>query len=157
MSRTQVARALKLVTDEFKNFQDITNHILPRPEEIPVLKGIDVYGGTVPLNGVFGGDHIIYVDFKKRFDLNARINQAAADRRMKNIVENLERCRKKAGIVILDVAGHHATDALLAAMLHQAFLLSSIYELDFFDTILNSRHRAVDFRDHAFGYHARFF
>jgi serine phosphatase RsbU (regulator of sigma subunit) len=28
------------------------------------------------------------------------------------------------------VSGHQATDALLAAMLHQAFLLGSIYELD---------------------------
>jgi len=126
---------LALLTEELKNFQEITNHILPQPEEIPVLEGIDVYGGSVPLNGVFGGDHIIYVDFKKRFDLNARIKHAAADRRMENVVENLEGCRKKAGIVILDVAGHHATDAVLAAMLHQAFLLGAIYELDIFGHI----------------------
>ena len=30
----------------------------------------------------------------------------------------------------IDVAGHRMTDALLAAMLHQAFLLGAIYELD---------------------------
>ena len=30
----------------------------------------------------------------------------------------------------MDVAGHQMTDALLAAMLHQAFLLGAIYELD---------------------------
>ncbi len=35
-----------------------------------------------------------------------------------------------AGIALIDVAGHRVTDALLAAMLHQAFLLGSIYELD---------------------------
>jgi hypothetical protein len=28
-----------------------------------------------------------------------------------------------AGIVLLDVSGHHATDALIAAMLHQAFFV----------------------------------
>ena len=117
MSRTQVAKALRLVTNELKNFQEIANHILPREDDIPVLDGIDVYGGTAPLNGVFGGDHIIYVDFKKRFDLHARIKQATAQKRL-DIVENLERCQRKAGIVILDVAGHHATDVLLAAMLH---------------------------------------
>jgi serine phosphatase RsbU (regulator of sigma subunit) len=35
-----------------------------------------------------------------------------------------------AGIVLIDVSGHRVTDALLAAMLHQAFLLGAIYELD---------------------------
>ena len=33
---------------------------------------------------------------------------------------NLERCKTKAGIAVLDASGHQATDALLAAMLHQA-------------------------------------
>src|SRR5204863_632372 len=33
-------------------------------------------------------------------------------------------------IGVLDVSGHHVTDALLAAMLHQAFLLGSLYELE---------------------------
>jgi hypothetical protein len=36
----------------------------------------------------------------------------------------------KAGIAILDVSGHHATDGLLAAMMHQSFLLGVTYELD---------------------------
>jgi serine phosphatase RsbU (regulator of sigma subunit) len=35
-----------------------------------------------------------------------------------------------AGIVVIDVSGHRVTDALLAAMLHQAFLLGATYELD---------------------------
>jgi serine phosphatase RsbU (regulator of sigma subunit) len=35
----------------------------------------------------------------------------------------------------LDVAGHQVTDAFLAAMLHQAFLLGSLYELDVFGHI----------------------
>ena len=109
VSRAQVAKTLRLVTGEFRNFQEIANDILPRPEEIPILDGIDVYGGTVPLNGVSGGDHIIYIDFKKRFDLQARIREAAAAGRTE-VVKHLEQCRHKAGIAILDVAGHHATD-----------------------------------------------
>ena len=40
-----------------------------------------------------------------------------------------------AGIVLIDVSGHRVTDALLAAMLHQAFLLGAIYELDTFGQI----------------------
>lgn len=40
-----------------------------------------------------------------------------------------------AGVAVVDVSGHLITDALMAAMLHQAFLLGSIYELDMFGQI----------------------
>jgi serine phosphatase RsbU (regulator of sigma subunit) len=136
---------LALLTDELQNFRDIVTQIIPRPGDIPTLDGIDVYGNTLPLNGFAGGDHIIYVDFHKRYDLEARIKQGTAAGRF-DVVANLERCRTMAGIVLLDVSGHHVTDALLAAMLHQAFLLGALYELDTFGHItkrlfenLNSR------------------
>jgi len=119
---------------ELRNFQEIARNIMPAPGEVPTLQGIDVYGGTIPLNGTVGGDHIIYVDFKKRYDLHERIRQAAAEGRYE-VVAELDRCKRKAGIAILDVSGHHATDGLLAAMMHQAFLLGSIYELDMFGHI----------------------
>jgi serine phosphatase RsbU (regulator of sigma subunit) len=76
-----------------------------------------------------GGDHLIYVDLKQRFDLDARIALAREQGRF-DVVENLQWCRRKAGIALVDVSGHRMTDALLAAMLHQAFLLGAIYELD---------------------------
>jgi serine phosphatase RsbU (regulator of sigma subunit) len=123
------ADQLELLTGELKNFEEIARYIVPLPGEIPSLAGTDVYGGTMPLNGAIGGDHIIYVDFKKRYDLPARIRQAAAAGKTE-IVANLERCRTKAGIAVLDVSGHHITDALVAAMLHQAFLTGALYELD---------------------------
>jgi serine phosphatase RsbU (regulator of sigma subunit) len=119
---------------ELKNFQEIARNIMPAPGEVPSLQGIEVYGGTIPLNGTVGGDHLIYVDFKKRYDLQERIRQAASEGRT-DVVAQLERCKRKAGIAILDVSGHHATDGLLAAMMHQAFLLGSIYELDMFGHI----------------------
>src|SRR5262245_7454780 len=119
---------------ELRNFQEIAKYIMPAPGEVPTLHGIDVYGGSIPLNGSVGGDHIIYVDFKKRYDLNARIREASAQGRTE-VVQHLERCKRKAGIAILDVSGHHATDGLLAAMMHQAFLLGSIYELDMYGNI----------------------
>ena len=125
---------LERLKGELKNFQEIAKNIMPLPGEIPTLHGIDVYGGTIPLNGTVGGDHIIYVDFKKRYDLDERIRQASHEGRM-DVVWHLERCKRKAGIAILDVSGHHATDGLLAAMMHQAFLLGSIYELDMFGNI----------------------
>ena len=96
---------------------------------MPRLNGVDIFGGVMPLSGSVGGDHLIYVDFKQRFDLDARIALAREQRRW-DVVENLEWCRRKAGIALVDVSGHRMTDALLAAMLHQAFLLGAIYELE---------------------------
>ena len=117
------------LTGELANFEEIAKYLIPQPGDLPRLKGIDIYGGTVPLNGVVGGDHLIYVDFKQRFDLEARIRQAAAEGRQE-VVRNLKRCQRTAGIALLDVSGHRITDAFIAAMLHQAFLLGAIYELD---------------------------
>ena len=134
MNQSPTTDPLALLTGELKNFQEIARYIVPLPGEVPTLRGIDVYGDTMPLNGVVGGDHIVYVDFKKRFDLDARIKEAAAAGKPE-VVAHLERCRNKAGIAVLDVSGHQATDALLAAMLHQAFLLGSLYELDMFGNV----------------------
>ena len=120
---------LQRLTRELENFQNIAKFLVPLPGEIPRVNGIDVWGGTRPLQGDVGGDHITYVDFKQRFDLNARIERARAEGRVE-VVDNLERCKRKAGIAVIDVAGHRMTDALLAAMLHQAFLLGATYELD---------------------------
>jgi serine phosphatase RsbU (regulator of sigma subunit) len=126
--------ALAQLTEELKNFQQIAGGSRARPGSVPELAGIDVYGEIMPLNGVVGGDHMIYVDFKKRYDLDARIRVAAAAGRT-DVVRNLERCRRMAGIAVIDVSGHQVTDAMIAAMLHQAFLLGSLYELDMFGHI----------------------
>jgi serine phosphatase RsbU (regulator of sigma subunit) len=121
--------ALAHLARELENFQDIASNLIPQPGEVPKLPGIDVWGGTRPLFGAVGGDHIIYVDFKQRFDLEARIARALNEGRS-DIADNLRRCQSSAGIALVDVAGHRMTDALLAAMLHQAFLLGALYELD---------------------------
>jgi serine phosphatase RsbU (regulator of sigma subunit) len=131
MSQTDTGQLLRQLTSELENFEDIARYLMPQPEDVPMLRGIDIYGGTLPLNGVVGGDHLIYVDFKRRFDLDARIALATEAGRTE-VVANLQRCRTMAGIVLLDVSGHRVTDALVAAMLHQAFLLGALYELDLF-------------------------
>ena len=76
-----------------------------------------------------GGDHLIYLDFKKRYDLKARISSAEAAGHH-HIAEKLRLCRSRAGVVVADVSGHFMTDSLVALMLHQAFLLGAVYELD---------------------------
>jgi serine phosphatase RsbU (regulator of sigma subunit) len=129
MTESETTEELKRLTRELDNFQNIAKYLVPLPGDMPRLNGIDVWGGSLQLNGAVGGDHITYVDFKHRFDLEARIARAREDGKH-DIIENLRRCQHKAGIAVIDVAGHHMTDALLAAMLHQAFLLGSLYELD---------------------------
>jgi serine phosphatase RsbU (regulator of sigma subunit) len=130
---------------ELKNFQDIAGHIKPLSGEIPQIKGIDIYGEVIPLNGIVGGDHIIYVDFNKRYDLDHRIQEAQKQNR-RDIVEKLVLNKRRAGVLASDAAGHNITDALMSAMLHQAFLTGVQYELkdngevtaDLFET-LNTR------------------
>lgn len=129
-----VKKSFRRLIRELDNFQDIMRYLKPEPGDLPELRGIDVYGETVPLNGIIGGDHIVYVDFKKRYDLETRIREAQKTGRHE-MVENLRRCQRKAGIAVADVSGHQITDALLAAMLHQAFLLGAIYELDQFGDV----------------------
>jgi serine phosphatase RsbU (regulator of sigma subunit) len=127
--QSDASNLVRRLTGELENFEEIAKYLLPQPGDLPRLRGIDIHGGTIPLNGLVGGDHIIYVDFKQRFDLDARIEQGIEDGRL-DLVENLKRCHRMAGIAVLDVSGHRITDAFMAAMLHQAFLLGSIYELD---------------------------
>ncbi|UCF66548.1 MAG: serine/threonine-protein phosphatase [Acidobacteriota bacterium] len=117
------------LADELRNFEEIVRTILPSPGEVPHLPGVDIAGSSLPLSGTTGGDHIIYVDFNRRFDLDARIRKAQAAG-SRDVVRALEENRRRSGILLADVSGHRATDALVAAMLHQAFLLGSYYELE---------------------------
>ncbi len=119
---------------EIHNFEDIAIRVKPDPGDVPRLNGIDISGALMPLNGKVGGDHIIYVDFNKRYDLDARIAEAIQNERP-DVAETLAKNRSRAGIMVADAAGHKLTDAALAAMLHQAFLLGVLYELDTYGTV----------------------
>jgi serine phosphatase RsbU (regulator of sigma subunit) len=127
-------RQLGQLTEELENFEEIAVRLKPQPGEIPKLPGIDVFGITIPLAGVIGGDHIIYLDFKQRHDLDARIEQAQK-KGLAQIAAKLEEMKQTAGVLLADVSGHRITDAVLAAMLHQSFLLGALYELEMFGTI----------------------
>ena len=119
---------------ELTNFEEIAKYLTPRRQDIPRLDGIDMFGGSLPLNGSVGGDHLIFIDFKRRFDLDARIARCSNEGRV-DLVENLKRCQHTAAVALMDVSGHRLTDAFIAAMLHQAFLLGAIYELDIFGRV----------------------
>jgi serine phosphatase RsbU (regulator of sigma subunit) len=115
--------------EELRNFQEIARRLKPSPGEVPRLDGMEIDGVTLPLNGVVGGDHIIWIDFKERYDLEGRIADAEREGKTE-VVEELRRNKHRAGILLADVSGHRITDAMIAAMLHQAFLLGVNYELD---------------------------
>lgn len=117
------------LVDEIENFQEIARYLKPASGDVPILSGIEIAGVSRPLLGTVGGDHIVYVDFKRRYDLEARIERAQRDGRP-DVAAELARNRHRAGILVADVAGHRVTDAMVAAMLHQAFLLGSYYELE---------------------------
>jgi serine phosphatase RsbU (regulator of sigma subunit) len=115
--------------DELRNFEELAGVLTPAPGRVPLLAGIDIYGMAIPLSGSIGGDHTLFVNFDQRFDLERRIAQAESLGRPM-IAEELAGCRERGGVLLADVAGHRITDALIAAMLHQAFLVGAAYELD---------------------------
>lgn len=138
--------------DELQNFEELARCVNPSPGEIPSLLGVDIGGLSMPLRGVIGGDHLIYIDFDRRYDLDARIAEAERSP-APAVAERLRALQTRAGILVADVSGHRITDALIAAMLHQAFLLAANYELDQYGEIttrifehMNTRfHRTTSF------------
>lgn len=122
------------LADELHNFEELTRVLKPLSGGVPSLPGIDIYGVSMPLKSVIGGDHTIYVDFNRRYDLDRRIAEAQSHGDVE-VATALAECRHLAGVLLADVSGHRITDALIAAMLHQAFLLGAYYELDRFGRI----------------------
>jgi serine phosphatase RsbU (regulator of sigma subunit) len=115
---------------ELKNLGALARNFDAPPSELPEVPWIDVYGESLPLNGRAGGDHIIYVDFKKRYKMDKLIREAHD-----GLKDKLSATAARAGIVVLDVEGHDYGAAFIAAVFHQAFLLGVSYELKFFGEI----------------------
>ena len=56
----------------------MAQRLMPVPGAIPHIPGTDIYGVSIPFNGIAGGDLITYVNFQERFDLDARIKVATS-------------------------------------------------------------------------------
>jgi serine phosphatase RsbU (regulator of sigma subunit) len=123
-------KRIKFLNAELANFSELVHNFDAPPSELPEVPWIDVYGGALPLNGQAGGDHIIYVDFKKRYKMDKLIREAP-----ESLKDKLRACASRAGIVVLDVEGHDYSSAFIASVFHQAFLLGVTYELKFFGEI----------------------
>ncbi len=140
-------RTSEELAEELRNFEEIAGKINPARDKIPRLEGVDVHGKLMPLRGSIGGDHILYLDFNRRYDLDARIKEAEADGRS-TVAEELRLNKHRAGILVADVSGHLITDAVIAAMLHQSFLLGTLYELDMFGEITTRLFEHLNTRFH---------
>lgn len=119
---------IRQLEKEMQNMRRITDTVKAPKEEIIALPGIDAYGDSLPLYRV-GGDHITWVDFNKRYDLDARIAKAKKEGRI-NQANNLSSNKERGGILVIDAAGHSDTDKIVALVLHQMFLLGTRYELE---------------------------
>jgi hypothetical protein len=71
----------EMLETELTNFLDIAQQIKPHPGLIPRINNTEIAGGILPLNSVVGGDHLIYIDFNERYDLDALAAKARADGR----------------------------------------------------------------------------
>lgn len=106
----------------------------PEAGAIPRLSNVDIYGITIPLNGIVGGDLVTFVNFRERYDLDGRIARAMAQGQ-ENVAQKLQRLKRKGGILVADVAGHEFADAIRALLLHQVFYIGAQYELDSYGEI----------------------
>ena len=119
---------------ELQNFCKIAAALHTSSARLPELSGVEIAGLSLPVRGVLGGDHILYVDFSQRYDLPGRIAEAERSSQWE-VARELRDCAHRVGVLLVDVSGHRATDAAIAAMVHQAFLLGTYYELDRFGRI----------------------
>ena len=102
---------------------------MPNPGCIPRIPNVDIYGMTIPRNGIAGGDLITYVDYHERFDLDARIARALKQGQ-EEMAQTLHRLKRTGGVLVADVAGHEFSDAIRALLLHQVFHTAALYEMD---------------------------
>ncbi len=112
---------------EMENLRANLEAVYAHPETFS-LRSVDIFGRLFPMRGELGGDHLIFVDFARRYDLDRRIADALAED-LPEVAARLASNRSRVGVLVADVSGHSMTDALLAAMLHQAFLVGVGYEL----------------------------
>src|SRR5260370_34359147 len=67
---SMTARPTDLSIDEY-----LRERLMPVEGSIPHISGIEMYGNSVPVESV-GGDLVEYINFRQRYDIDVRIQQA---------------------------------------------------------------------------------
>jgi len=138
---TRAQQRIGFLERELERFSELARTFDPPPSELPEVPWIDVYGESLPRNRQAGGDHIIYVDFKKRYKMEKLIRSAPED-----IKDKLIATATRAGILVLDVEGHDFSSAFIASVFHQAFLLGVSYELRCFGEVTTTLFENINSR-----------
>ncbi|MBS3134565.1 serine/threonine-protein phosphatase [Candidatus Woesearchaeota archaeon] len=131
------------LTEELANFQDITSRIRLSIGSIPHLNGIEIYCESIPFYGSIGGDHITYINFGERFDLDKRIEKASSSSNAA-IKENLLGLKKRIGVIFQDASGHEITDSTLTFAVYQSFLIACEYELEMYGVVTSNLFRRLN-------------
>lgn len=131
---------------ELENFLRNIELIHPRTPEVRIGE-VEIYGRSVFPDRASGGDHIIYLHFAERYDLARRIASAREAGR-NDVAAKLTEIGGRVGVLVADVSGHRSTDALVAAMLHQAFLTGVLYELEQFGEVTTGLFEILNTRFH---------
>jgi len=159
----------KKIKDILIRFEKRISYIKPPPGKIPDIQDIDMHGEIIAKKGSLGGDHIIFVDFNKRFDLDARIQKIEKlwnkdikgfstkeintnrfiqkkfrekEQKIKKILLN----KKRAGVLLADVKGHDESAALLVGMFHQTFLYGILCELEKYGEVTKNLFETINTR-----------
>ena len=56
----------------------LRERLMPVEGAIPQIRGIEMYGNSVPV-GIVGGDLFEYINFQQRYDVDARIQRAVTE------------------------------------------------------------------------------
>ncbi|MCK4764736.1 MAG: serine/threonine-protein phosphatase [Candidatus Aminicenantes bacterium] len=159
---TKIKYTLDVLDDRVKS-------IKPPPGEVPRLKDIEISGMSLAKEGVTGGDHIIYIDFNKRYDLNARKKKIEEkwQKEMKDFspqeqldnpyiqkkkkekdekMAGLKKNRTRAGVLVADVKGHDESGSFIVGMLHQSFLTGALYEMKTYGKITTNLFEKINTR-----------
>jgi serine phosphatase RsbU (regulator of sigma subunit) len=137
----EARQQIHFLEKELDVFSELAHTFDPPPSELPEVPWIDVYGESLPYNRQAGGDHIIYVDFKKRYKMEKLIRNAP-----ENLKKKLRATAARAGILVLDVEGHDFSSAFIASVFHQTFLLGVSYELQISGEITTSLFENINTR-----------
>jgi len=144
-------------------------YIKPLPGEVPKLNGVEIFGETLPKEGTIGGDHIIYINFNRRYDIDARVKRIeekwqeemkefSEEEQFNNpyirkkkqekdeIINSLIDNKRRAGVLVADVKGHDRSGSFIAGMLHQSFLTGVLYELKLYGKITTKLFEKINTR-----------
>ena len=89
------------IEEEIENYLTVLGRIRPH-RAAERLETIDVYGESHYLSGAAGGDHIIYLNFDQRYDIQRRSDHALSEGNG-HVAAKVLQNRDRIGVLLADV------------------------------------------------------